>query len=176
MGGLDILVNNAGGLVRHYGPFAEQDAHAMRQLVDLNLMGTLYATHAALDEMLPRRRGRVVTISSEGAKTSMTGVAIYNACKSAVVGFTGNLARELRGTGVTTVAVCPGPMIAASDLGHFGSRSGGWIASLEQIWDRLLADRFSFPEEVANMVAFLAGDAGAYVQGTAVSVGGGLSD
>jgi len=177
LGGLDVLVNNAGGVLGLHGPFIEQDARSMRRLVELNLIGSLFASKAALTVMLPQHRGRIITISSEGGKISMDGLAIYNACKAGLIGFTRNLARELRHTGVSAVAVCPGPMIGPVQLGRLASaENAAGRAAMDETWWRLTADRFSLPEEVANMVAFLASEAGAYLQGTAVSVGGGLSD
>jgi 3-oxoacyl-[acyl-carrier protein] reductase len=177
MGGVDLLVNNAGGALRLHGPFAEQDPEAMRRVIDLNFTGLLFATRAALAAMLPAGRGRIVNIASEGGKISLDGLAVYNACKSAVIGFTRNLARELRDTQVSCVAVCPGVMVGPHALERLGSSEvNARRAALEESYSRLSAGRFSLPEEVANVVAFLASPAGAYVHGTAVSVGGGLSD
>jgi 3-oxoacyl-[acyl-carrier protein] reductase len=177
MGGVDLLVNNAGGALRLHGPFAEQDPEAMRRVIDLNFTGLLFATRAALAGMLPAGRGRIVNIASEGGKISLDGLAVYNACKSAVIGFTRNLARELRDTQVSCVAVCPGVMVGPHALERLGSSEvNARRAALEESYSRLTAGRFSLPEEVANVVAFLASPAGAYVHGTAVSVGGGLSD
>jgi 3-oxoacyl-[acyl-carrier protein] reductase len=170
-------VNNAGGALRLHGPFAEQDPEAMRRVIDLNFTGLLFATRAALAAMLPADRGRIVNIASEGGKISLDGLAVYNACKSAVIGFTRNLARELRDTQVSCVAVCPGVMVGPHALERLGSSEvNARRAALEESYSRLTAGRFSLPEEVANVVAFLASPAGAYVHGTAVSVGGGLSD
>ncbi|BBG02592.1 MULTISPECIES: SDR family NAD(P)-dependent oxidoreductase [Pseudonocardia] len=177
MGGLDVVINNAGGGLKLHGPFSALEPDGMRRLVDLNLVGVLYSTRAALDHMLAQDSGRIITIASEGGKISLDGLAVYNACKSAAIGFTRNLARELRDTGVGVVAVCPGVMVGPHALSRLaGNGSAASISALEQSFDRLTAGRFSLPEEVANMVAFLAGEAGAYVDGTAVSVGGGLSD
>ncbi|MCU1656562.1 MAG: Diacetyl reductase [Pseudonocardiales bacterium] len=177
MGGLDLLVNNAGGALRLHGSFLDQQPDAMRRVIDLNFVGLLYATRAALAQMLPSDRGRIVNIASEGGKISLDGITVYNACKSAVIGFTRNLARELRETRISSVAVCPGVMVGPHALERLGSDDvNARRAALEQSYERLTAGRFSLPEEVANVVAFLASDAGAYVHGTAVSVGGGLSD
>ena len=177
LGGLDVLINNAGGGLKLHGSFLRLTASDMRRLVDLNLFGVLFSTRAALDHMIPRDRGRIITIASEGGKISLDGLAVYNSCKSAAIGFTRNLARELKDTRVSAVAVCPGVMVGPHALARFaGQGSTASMSALEQSFDRLTAGRFSLPEEVANMVAFLAGEAGSYVNGTAVSVGGGLSD
>ncbi len=177
LGGVDLLVNNAGGALRLHGPFAEQDPEAMLRVINLNFTGLLFATRAALVGMLPAGRGRIVNIASEGGKISLDGLAVYNACKAAVIGFTRNLARELRDTQVSCVAVCPGVMVGPHALERLAStEANARRAALEESYSRLTAGRFGLPEEVANVVAFLASPAGAYVHGTAVSVGGGLSD
>jgi NAD(P)-dependent dehydrogenase (short-subunit alcohol dehydrogenase family) len=177
LGGLDVLINNAGGALRLHGAFVEQAPDAMRRVIDLNLVGVLFSTRAALASMLPAGSGRIINIASEGGKISLDGLAVYNACKSAVIGFTRNLARELRDTQVSCVAVCPGVMVGPHALERLGSSDvNARRAALEESYTRLTAGRFSLPEEVANVVAFLASPAGAYVHGTAVSVGGGLSD
>jgi 3-oxoacyl-[acyl-carrier protein] reductase len=177
MGGVDLLVNNAGGALRLHGPFAEQDPEAMRRVIDLNFTGLLFATRAALAGMLPAGRGRIVNIASEGGKISLDGLAVYNACKAAVIGFTRNLARELRDTQVSCVAVCPGVMVGPHALERLASTEvNARRGALEESYSRLTAGRFCLPEEVADVVAFLASPAGEYVHGTAVSVGGGLSD
>jgi NAD(P)-dependent dehydrogenase (short-subunit alcohol dehydrogenase family) len=177
LGGLDLLVNNAGGALRLHGSFVEQDPEAMRRVIDLNFVGLLFATRAALRAMLPVDRGRIINIASEGGKVSLHGLAVYSACKSAVIGFTRNLARELSDTRISSVAVCPGVMVGPHALERLAStEANARRAALEESYRRLTAGRFSLPEEVANVVAFLASPAGAYVHGTAVSVGGGLSD
>ncbi|WP_433502994.1 SDR family NAD(P)-dependent oxidoreductase [Pseudonocardia halophobica] len=177
MGGLDVMVNNAGGGLKLHGPFLDIRPEDMRRIVDLNLFGVLFSSRAALDHMIPQDRGRIITIASEGGKSRVDGITVYNSCKSAAIGFTRNLAHELRNTQVSTVAVCPGVMVGPHALARLaGEGSRASISALEESYERLNAGRFSLPEEVANMVAFLAGEAGAYVSGTAVSVGGGLSD
>ncbi len=146
LGGVDLLVNNAGGALRLHGPFAEQDPEAMLRVINLNFTGLLFATRAALVGMLPAGRGRIVNIASEGGKISLDGLAVYNA-------FGPHALERLAST-----------------------EANARRAALEESYSRLTAGRFGLPEEVANVVAFLASPAGAYVHGTAVSVGGGLSD
>jgi 3-oxoacyl-[acyl-carrier protein] reductase len=177
MGGLDVLVNNAGGALRLHGPFTEQAPDAIQRTIALNFTGVIFATRAALSPMLAAGHGRVINIASEGGKMSLEGIAVYNACKSAVIGLTRNLARDLAGTGVSPVAVCPGVMVGPHALERMrGGSTEASRAALAQSFSRLTAGRFSLPEEVANLVAFLASPAGEYIHAPAVSVGGGLSD
>jgi 3-oxoacyl-[acyl-carrier protein] reductase len=174
LGPIDIWVNNL-GLTGGQALFWERPIEQIDWIVRISLMSTLYCSRQILPRMLERKKGRLINIASEGGKTHVHGLNVYNSTKSAVIGFTRNLAHELKGTGVSTVAVCPGIMLTDHVIerlrqdAHVGSAIGASA-------DRVAAGRGSLPEEVANMVAFLASDAGAYVQATAVSVGGGLSD
>jgi 3-oxoacyl-[acyl-carrier protein] reductase len=182
LGPLDLLVNNAGGsgsvglsgkALSFAGHFAENDADYIDTTVMVNLMGVLNMSKAALEAMLPRGTGRIINIASEGGKTGMENLAVYNACKAAVIGFTRNLAAETGRRGVSVVAVCPGIMMSQRlvDAPVWGPDS-----TIAGSYRRVSVGRCSLPDDVASVVAFLASDAGAYVHGTAVSVGGGLAD
>jgi NAD(P)-dependent dehydrogenase (short-subunit alcohol dehydrogenase family) len=184
LGSVDILVNNAGGSgavspagdkVASRGLFADMDRRDIEVTVGVNLLGVLHVTKAALELMLARESGRIINIASEGGKVGAPGLAVYSSCKAAVIGFTRNLAHEVGPAGVSVVAVCPAIMISQRLLG-----SGQLTPSLDGLmgWSfrRTTIGRISVADEVASMVAFLASDAGSYVHGTAVSVGGGFSD
>jgi 3-oxoacyl-[acyl-carrier protein] reductase len=128
--------------------------------------------------MVGQGSGRIINVASEGGKIALENIVFYNACKSAVIGLTRNLARELGAHGVRVVAVCPGIMAGPEavksmrELDDSGSRAQTLLSSIS----RTSMPRASVPEEVANVIAFLASDAASYVDGTAVSVGGGLAD
>ena len=177
LGGLDVLVNNAGGVFgRQFGPFAGLSRESADSLVRRNLLGTMYSTRAALDWMLPAGSGRIINIASEGGKVAMRDIALYNACKAGVIGFTRSLAHEVGPHGVSVVAVCPGVMMSEGLLALLQKEGAdAAVRSIEHGYERTTIGRASLPEEVANMVAFLATDAASFVHGTAVSVGGGLS-
>ena len=176
-GRVDILVNNAGGALRLHGPLMDAAPAAIRRVVDVNLLGTIFATRAALGHMVPAGSGRIINIASEGGKIGMPNLAVYNACKAAVIGFTRNLVHEVSAQGISAVAVCPGIMVGPYTLDrfrNFDASAGPTV--LDHSMRRVTVGRASLPEEVANVVAFLACEAGSYVHGTAVSVGGGMSD
>ena len=183
-GTIDIAVNNAGGsgsvgargsAASSRGTFAAMDRQSMEVTVGVNLMGVFHVTSAVLEVMLPRHSGRIINISSEGAKFGAPGLAVYGSCKAAVNGFTANLAHEVGPEGVTVVAVCPGTMVSQRLLqpGYLSPTLDGLLGST---FRRTPIGRLSLLDEVASMVAFLASDAGSYVHGTSVSVGGGISD
>jgi NAD(P)-dependent dehydrogenase (short-subunit alcohol dehydrogenase family) len=178
LGGLDVLINNAGGLFgRQFGPFARLNEQSATSLIERNLLGTMYCTRAALDIMVPHRSGRIINISSEGGRSAMRNIGLYSACKAGVIGFTRSLAHEIGPLGVSTVAVCPGVMMHDGLLKVLTKEDAeAAVRSIEEGFDRTTLGRPSLPDEVANMVAFLATPAGGFVHGTAVSVGGGMSD
>ena len=174
-GRIDIWVNNVGGIAR-MAPFAELTPDEIAFDIGLNLRGPLHCTRRVLDVMIPQKSGRIINIASEGGKTRNQGIAVYNSCKSGIIGFTRNLAHELTGTGVSTVAVCPGIMLTDDIIKGLGALPEENAHPTAESIKRSTAGRASLPEEVANMVAFLATEAGAYVEATAISVGGGMTD
>jgi NAD(P)-dependent dehydrogenase (short-subunit alcohol dehydrogenase family) len=142
-------------------------------VVAVNLTGLFNVTQQVVRVMLQQRSGRIVNVSSEGGKTWMKDISVYNACKAGVNGFTRNLAKEVGPLGVSVVAVCPGIMISQRLLGAPIWMPGGPLAKQ---YERVSVGRCSLPDDVAALVAFLASPAGSYIHGTAISVGGGIAD
>jgi 3-oxoacyl-[acyl-carrier protein] reductase len=174
-GRIDIWVNNVGGIAR-MASFKELTRDEIDFDVALNLKGALYCARNVLDVMLRQKSGRIINVASEGGKTRNRGISVYNSCKSGIIGFTRNLAHELKGSGVSTVCVCPGIMLTDDIIrGLTALPEENDHATSESI-KHSTAGRASLPEEVATMIAFLATEAGQYVEATAVSVGGGLTD
>jgi 3-oxoacyl-[acyl-carrier protein] reductase len=183
-GTVDILVNNAGGSgavgaggqrLTGSAAFADANRDDIDLTVAVNFLGAMYMTRAALDVMLPRGRGRIINIASEGGKVGMAGSVVYSASKTAVIGFTRNLAHEVGPLGVSIVALCPGIMINERLL-HLWAAEPAAGGALDYSFMRSTIGRATIPDEIASTVAFLASDAGAYAHGTAISIGGGLSD
>lgn len=111
-GRIDVLVNNAG--VAWTGEFVEQDPASIEAMIDVNLKGVLYMTHAALPQMLRQGHGVVISVASGAGRTGFAGLSSYCASKFGVVGFTESLAGEVRAKGVRVYAVCPGAV--ATDM------------------------------------------------------------
>jgi short-subunit dehydrogenase len=103
---VDLLVNNAG--FGTSGPFASSDIDREVDEIDLNVTAVVRLTRAALSSMVPRRRGAVLNVSSLASFQPTPGNATYGATKAFVTAFTEALHEELRGSGVTATAVCPG--------------------------------------------------------------------
>jgi short-subunit dehydrogenase len=110
--GIDVLAANAG--IAHYGPFADTDVERAEEMVKVNVLGTIYAVHAALPFMLERRRGHIVVTSSGAGLRAFPDAAVYGATKAADRGFAEALRHELAGTGVSVTTVYPGEV--ATDL------------------------------------------------------------
>jgi NAD(P)-dependent dehydrogenase (short-subunit alcohol dehydrogenase family) len=184
-GGVDLLVNNAGGSgaikpsgnrVSQHGAFADMEIDDMLGVVQVNLIGVMLMTKAVLGPMIAADRGRIINIASEGGKISVDGLAVYNACKSGVIGFTRNIARDYGKFGIAVTCVCPGIMVSERTIRNMSEPGSTGLASLDSTFPRVTIGRCSVPDEVASVIAFLASDAGSYVNGTAVSVGGGMAD
>ncbi len=106
MGGLDVLVNNAGLML--LGPIGGADTGEWRRMVDLNLLGLLYCTHAALPLMQQGGGGHIVNLSSVAGRTANLGSGVYNLTKWGVNGFSESLRQEVLHTGIRVTVIEPG--------------------------------------------------------------------
>ena len=113
LGGLDVLVNNAGVML--LGPVAGADTSEWRRMVDVNVLGLLYCTHAALPIMGQQGSGHIVNISSVAGRTTRAGVAVYNATKWAVCAFSDALRQEVLHANVRVTVIEPG--VVKTELG-----------------------------------------------------------
>ncbi|MGY2063923.1 SDR family NAD(P)-dependent oxidoreductase [Blastococcus sp. SYSU DS0619] len=106
LGGLDVLVNNAGVML--LGTIAGADTEDWRRMIQTNVMGVLYMTHAALDGMVEQGSGDIVNMSSVAGRQARKGAGVYNASKWAVNAFSESLRQEVTGRGVRIGLVEPG--------------------------------------------------------------------
>jgi 3-oxoacyl-[acyl-carrier protein] reductase len=163
-GRIDVLVNNAGTAIPK--PFEETTLEDMDRMIDINLRGTFVATQAALRHM--PSGGRIISIGSCVGERDMTpGLAAYAATKGAVKMFTQGLAREVGSRGITVNNVQPGPI--DTDL---NPAAGDWAAP--QIANTALG-RYGTVDEVAALVAFIAGPDASYITGANLTVDGGTN-
>ena len=164
-GPVEILVNNA-GTTRDNILLRMKDAE-FEEVLDTNLKGTYLCTRAVLRGMVRARWGRIVNISSVVGLLGNAGQANYAASKAGMIGFTKSVAREVAGRGITANAVAPG---------YVETELTGVLPEnvKEQILGQVPVGRFGEPEEIAEVVAFLAGDRAAYVTGQTIAVDGGM--
>ncbi|WP_442928871.1 SDR family NAD(P)-dependent oxidoreductase [Modestobacter sp. VKM Ac-2980] len=106
LGGLDVLVNNAGVML--LGTIVGADPEDWRRMIDTNVLGVLYMTHAAIEGMVEQGSGDVVNMSSVAGRTARKGAGVYNASKWAVNAFSESLRQEVTGRGVRISLVEPG--------------------------------------------------------------------
>ena len=165
-GGVDILVNNA-GVLRRTGILA-LDEDEWDLVLDVNLKGTYLCTRAVLPAMKEAGWGRVVNISSSaGRSVSTLGGPHYTTAKAAVLGFTRAVAKEMAPFGITVNAVCPG-LVNTEMVNEVITD-----AQTRAYADSFPIGRLAEPEEVAELVAFLASDRAAYITGASLDINGG---
>jgi 2-hydroxycyclohexanecarboxyl-CoA dehydrogenase len=172
LGPTRVLVNNAGWDV--FGMFAETDAPTWKKIVDVNYLGMLHCTHAALaDVTAAGNRGRIISIGSDAARVGSFGEAVYSGCKAAIIGFSKALARELARANVPVNVVCPGPIDTALLKAVGESERGARIVA--GMSKAIPFGRLGTPEEIADAVAFFASPAAGFITGQVLSVSGGLT-
>lgn len=164
-GGIDILVNNAG---------MTRDGLAMRMSDDdwshvltVNLTAGFKLIRAALRDMMRRRWGRIISVSSVVGSAGNAGQANYAAAKAGMIGMTKSIAREVAGRGVTANCVAPGFIVSEMTAALTETQSKG-------VLDSIPVGRFGTPEDVAACIAFLASPESAYVTGQTLHVNGGM--
>src|SRR5580700_6300196 len=163
-GRLDVLVNNAGTAIPK--TFEETTLDETDRMIDINLRGTLVATQAALKHM--KSGGRIIMIgSSVGERVLTPGLVAYSATKGAVKMFSQGLSREVGSRGITVNNVQPGPI--DTDL---NPAAGDWAVPQKAT---TALDRYGHVEEVAALVAFVAGPEASYITGANLTVDGGTN-
>jgi len=164
-GSLDILVNNAGitkdGLVMR---MKEEDFDSV---INTNLKGAFNCIRHVSSIMLKQRSGRIINISSVSGLTGNAGQVNYSSAKAGIIGMTKSVAREFGGRGVTCNAVAPG-YIQTDMTDDLPDKAKDTIMS------SIPLKRLGTPEDVANIVAFLASEEASYITGQVINVDGGM--
>jgi 3-oxoacyl-[acyl-carrier protein] reductase len=165
-GRVDILVNNAG--ITRDNLMMRMKEEEFDEVLRTNLKGTYLCTRAALRPMIRARWGRIVNLSSVVGLVGNAGQANYAASKAGIIGFTKSVAREVAQRRITVNAVAPG--YVETEL------TGSLPENVkDQIRGQVPIGRFGEPEEVAEVVAFLAGEAAGYLTGQTIAVDGGMT-
>ena len=165
-GRVDVLVNNAG--IAKRAPLVEMTEEQWRRTLDVNLSGCFNAAQAVAPMMMRHGHGRIISLSSlMGSRWGWDERVHYNAAKSGVEGLTRGLAVELGPYGITANAVAPGFIATAqSSLGPAGHEIAKDFVPLRRIGD---------PQDIADVVLFLASELGRYITGQTLLVDGGIT-
>ncbi len=160
---IEVLVNNAGIRKDTLQVFMADDD--WKDVIDTNLNSVFYVTRRVLKDMLIKKKGRIINIVSVSGLIGTPGQSNYSAAKAGVIGATRSLAREIAAKKITVNAVAPGFIRTAMT---------------EELDENLLKKqiplkRFGTPEEVAELVSFLASEKSAYITGQIISIDGGIT-
>jgi 3-oxoacyl-[acyl-carrier protein] reductase len=165
-GGVDILVNNAA--IYPLRPWTEIEDEEWDRVMAVNLKGYFLCARSAFPHMRDRGHGRIINVASITFFIGWAGFLDYVSSKGAVIGFTRTLAREVGPDGVTVNAVSPGAFPTAAERVHPDQE-----ALNRRILEQQCLKRRGKPEDVGNLVAFLASDAASFITGQTVMIDGG---
>lgn len=165
LGKIDVLVNNAG--ILKTVPLAQTSDELYAQNFAINTQGVFNTLREAATRL--NDGGRIINLSSTTLALNLPGYAIYNGTKAAVEAFTRVFAKELRGRRITVNAIAPGPV--ATDL-FLDGKSEEQIQNFAKMPP---LERLGQPDDIAGVVAFLAGEDGAWVNGQVLRANGGVA-
>ncbi|MFC2012156.1 SDR family NAD(P)-dependent oxidoreductase [Chloroflexota bacterium] len=169
-GRIDILVNNA-GVGFGGGPLTQTKEKDWDALISINIKGPMNCSKAVLPQMLSRQSGKIINIASGVGKSGMPNNSVYAATKAAVIGFTKSLAAEVAPKGINVNCVAPGLSATNFIRGPDGNIRNPNM--LESVKATIPLGRTTEPQDIANMVTYLASDAASDIIGQPFSVEGG---
>ncbi|HHV59897.1 MAG TPA: 3-oxoacyl-[acyl-carrier-protein] reductase [Clostridiaceae bacterium] len=164
-GGIDILVNNAG--ITRDTLMVRMSLEDWNDVLDINLKGAFLCTKAVARVMMKQRSGKIINISSVAGLMGNPGQANYSASKAGLIGLTKTTAKELASRGITCNAVAPG-LIKSKMTDVLPDKVK------ENYLNNIPLGRFGTPEDVANVVGFLASSLSDYITGQVINIDGGL--
>jgi NAD(P)-dependent dehydrogenase (short-subunit alcohol dehydrogenase family) len=180
-GRIDVLVNNVGGAPARTGGFLSISDADWLATINLDLMAAVRTTRAALPAMIAAGGGAIVSTSSVNAYLPDPAVMDYSAAKAALANFSKALSKEVGAKGIRVNTVSPGPVATDLWLGHGGvaetvSAATGADAKdvAGQAAAQMVTGRFTTPEEVADLILFLASERAANITGSDFAIDGGL--
>lgn len=144
---IEIAINNA-GLWRGFYTFAQSESATWKRKVEVNILGTMYVTRAIINNMIAQSYGRIINIASVAGVYGIANMADYSMTKSAIIGFTKALAKEVADKGITVNAVSPGT-----------------VSDSPVPCEKCYANRFGTYEENADLILYLASDHARYISG-----------
>lgn len=164
-GQIDILVNNAGSA--HIGLFADMTPGDISKTLDSNLLSAINCSHLVVPQMVQRKSGVIVNISSMWGSVGASCEVVYSSAKGGLNTFTKALAKELGPSGIRVNAISCG--VIETGMNAFLSAE-----ETADLVDQIPLSRFGTPQEIAEVVAFLASDSASYITGQIIAVDGGV--
>ena len=164
-GRIDLLVCNAG--IAQQKLFTDITDSDWNHMLGTNLTGVFNMCRAVIPEMVRKKEGKIINVSSMWGQTGASCEVHYSAAKAGVIGLTKALAKELAPSGITVNAVAPG--VISTDM-----LSGFSQAELEQLRQEIPLGRLGTPQDVADAVAFLSSEGASYITGQVLAVNGGI--
>ena len=164
-GGVDVLVNNAG--ISYIKPFTDISYNEWAEVIDTNLTGMFNTCHFAVPEMIRKKSGKIINISSIWGITGASCETHYSASKAGIIGFTKALASELAPSGIQVNCVAPGAIETKMNSCLTDEELSDFAQSIPM-------GRLGTPEEVADAVSFFASDKSNYITGQVLSPNGGI--
>ena len=161
VGDVDILVNNAG--IAWFGPTADLDVASYDRLFDANVRSAYFVVAALAPKMVARGKGSIINVGSMAGQIGLAGGAAYSATKAALASFTRSWAAEFSPSGVRVNTISPGPVYTAVQPS----------AQTEAIGATTIMARAAQPQEIADVIVFLASPKSSYVTGAVFAADGG---
>ncbi|ODQ84291.1 SDR family NAD(P)-dependent oxidoreductase [Mycolicibacterium holsaticum] len=172
LGSPQILINNAGGWSgSKFGSFLDKTGADLRTELDNNLLTAVLMTRAVLPSMVDSRYGRIVNVSSIAGLIALEGHSAYSAAKAGHSGLARQLAVEFGALGITTNCVAPGAVLTGRAAEMVAAEDDGIMTMLHMT----PSGRLTTPDEVAELVAFLASEQAAQINGQTIAIDGGMT-
>ena len=161
---IDVLVNNAG--VSHYALITDTTNQEFQNIFDINVKSAFILSKWVLNSMISRKQGKIINVSSVGGVSGASMEVAYSSSKSALIGFTKALAKEVAPSNITVNCVCPG-VIDTKMNAKFSSQE------IDEIIRQIPLQRLGKASEVASLIYFLASDGANYITGQTITIDGG---
>ncbi len=164
-GGVDVAILNAG--ISHFGMLCDEGEDEYNRIFDVNFKSVFLGCKEASKIMVSKKQGAIVTVSSMWGQVGSSCESLYSASKSAVIGFTKSIAKELAPSGIRVNCVCPG--VIDTDMNAVLSKD-----TLNELADETPLGRIGTPREVAEAIYFLSSDNSSFITGQILGVNGGI--